>query len=234
MRGSLSLQEPILIMFKGSTQLSSRRSVSRVMLVYFAPLQQYLACSALRTQSHRFQMLPYRPVNFPVVAWLFVFTRRQCNVFAYRPRDRTRNYRSAYSVIAAHQVHTVQPWSPTSCRSTSTAIYLHSHWHWVRAVSCPMNSPVKQSGASGCAVPRRPKQACLPPQPRAMSPANHTDTNNPSSMKRQISMATPRSIFSRKRDLIYLAFFIIHVPVLFCELAHPYSYQTVSCKHTIN
>jgi hypothetical protein len=74
MRGSLSLQEPILIMFKGSTQLSSRRSVSRVMLVYFAPLQQYLACSALRTQSHRFQMLPYRPVNFPVVAWLFVFT----------------------------------------------------------------------------------------------------------------------------------------------------------------
>jgi hypothetical protein len=47
-------------------------------------------------------------------------------------------------------------------------------------------------------------------------------------------MATPRSIFSRKRDLIYLAFFIIHVPVLFCELSHPNSNQTASCKNTIN
>lgn len=30
-------------------------------------------------------------------------------------------------------------------------------------------------------------------------------------------MADPTSIFSRKRDLAYLVFFIIHVPVLFCK-----------------
>ncbi|GAB7326675.1 hypothetical protein MBLNU13_g10634t1 [Cladosporium sp. NU13] len=29
-------------------------------------------------------------------------------------------------------------------------------------------------------------------------------------------MATTKSIFSRKRDLVYLIFFIIHVPILFC------------------
>ncbi|KAM0708580.1 hypothetical protein Q7P35_005232 [Cladosporium inversicolor] len=34
--------------------------------------------------------------------------------------------------------------------------------------------------------------------------------------QRQTVMATPRSIFSRKRDLVYLIFFIIHVPIVFC------------------
>jgi hypothetical protein len=30
-------------------------------------------------------------------------------------------------------------------------------------------------------------------------------------------MATPTSIFSRKRDLAYLVFFLIHIPVLLCK-----------------
>lgn len=30
-------------------------------------------------------------------------------------------------------------------------------------------------------------------------------------------MATPKSIFSRKRDLAYLVFFLIHIPVLLCK-----------------
>jgi hypothetical protein len=34
-------------------------------------------------------------------------------------------------------------------------------------------------------------------------------------------MATQKNIFSRKRDLVYLAFFIIHVPVLFCKTLYP-------------
>jgi hypothetical protein len=29
-------------------------------------------------------------------------------------------------------------------------------------------------------------------------------------------MATPKSVFSRKRDLVYLIFFIIHVPIVLC------------------
>jgi hypothetical protein len=31
------------------------------------------------------------------------------------------------------------------------------------------------------------------------------------------SMANPKSIFSRKRDLAYLVFFLIHIPVLLCK-----------------
>jgi len=34
-------------------------------------------------------------------------------------------------------------------------------------------------------------------------------------------MANPTSIFSRKRDLVYLVFFLIHVPVLFCKKYPP-------------
>lgn len=34
-------------------------------------------------------------------------------------------------------------------------------------------------------------------------------------------MAAPRSIFSRKRDLVYLIFFIIHVPIVFCTKDPP-------------
>jgi len=30
-------------------------------------------------------------------------------------------------------------------------------------------------------------------------------------------MANPKSIFSRKRDLAYLVFFLIHIPVLLCK-----------------
>jgi len=30
-------------------------------------------------------------------------------------------------------------------------------------------------------------------------------------------MANPTSIFSRKRDLAYLVFFLIHIPVLLCK-----------------
>jgi hypothetical protein len=30
-------------------------------------------------------------------------------------------------------------------------------------------------------------------------------------------MATPKSIFSRKCDLAYLVFFLIHIPVLLCK-----------------
>ena len=35
--------------------------------------------------------------------------------------------------------------------------------------------------------------------------------------KNKKSMATPTSIFSRKRDLAYLVFFLIHIPVLLCK-----------------
>jgi len=33
----------------------------------------------------------------------------------------------------------------------------------------------------------------------------------------QKNMANPTSIFSRKRDLAYLVFFLIHIPVLLCK-----------------
>jgi hypothetical protein len=40
-----------------------------------------------------------------------------------------------------------------------------------------------------------------------------------STKQKEITMAT--SIFSRKRDLVYLIFFIVHVPVMLGEFSRP-------------
>lgn len=47
-------------------------------------------------------------------------------------------------------------------------------------------------------------------------------------------MANTTSIFSRKRDFVYLAFFIIHVPVLFCKSAVSSRSQTNQNQNPIN
>lgn len=47
-------------------------------------------------------------------------------------------------------------------------------------------------------------------------------------------MVNATSIFSRKRDLVYLAFFIIHVPVLFCKSPVSSRSQTSPNQNPIN
>lgn len=93
------------------------------------------------------------------------------------------------------------------CTATSVRIDLTS-FDWIPD-RCPSSTKLSQQ--------------CEPDDTkvRLQLPIPHPSTTvKPDMPKNKKSMATPTSIFSRKRDLAYLVFFLIHIPVLLCK-NHP-------------